>query len=168
MARMARPTPPGKQQGVAYLALLIAIACMGAALGVVGTIWHQAQQRAREEQLLFIGMEYRKAIRSYYYALPSANAYPRSLEVLLQDPRMANIKRHLRRPYRDPITDSPQWGLIQAPDGGIMGIYSLAPGQPIKTANFPRELGWSGGKKRYGEWQFIYLPESGKMGFGNR
>lgn len=168
MARTARPTPPGKQRGVAYLALLIAIACMGAALAGTGTIWHQAQQREREQELLFIGMEYRNAIRSYYYALPSANAYPPNLEVLLQDPRMPSLKRHLRRPYWDPITNSPRWGLIRAPDGGIMGVYSLAPGQPIKTANFPPELGWAGGKKRYGEWQFIYLPESGTMGFGGR
>lgn len=168
MAKMARPTRHGKQAGVAYLALLIFIACMGAALGVVGTIWHQAQLRAKEQELLFIGLEYRKAIRSYYYTLPSANAYPQTLDVLLLDSRVAGIKRHLRRPYRDPLTGNAQWGLVKAPDGGIMGIYSLAGGQPLKAANYPPELGWSGGKTSYAAWQFIFLPESGQMGFGTR
>jgi type II secretory pathway pseudopilin PulG len=165
---MARPTKPGKQPGVAYLAVLILIAGMGTALALAGTLWHQAQQRAKEQELLFVGSQYLLAIRSYYHSSPGDKGYPPNLDALLMDQRMVTIKRHLRRPYRDPLTNLVTWGVIKAPEGGIMGIYSLAPGQPIKRANFPPELGWAGGKSSYGDWQFTYLPPSGKLGFGQR
>lgn len=167
MAAMERPTAVGSQRGLAFLALLIVLAIMGATLAATGTFWHQVQQRVKEQELLFIGLQYRNAIRQYYTASPAGlKAYPRTLEALLRDERFAGTKRYLRKPYRDPLNNSDKWGLIAAPDGGIMGIYSLAPGQPIKEANFPVELGWlGGGRPTYAEWQFVFLPPSGQAGF---
>lgn len=159
MAKMARPTETGKQQaGMAYLALLIVIAAMGTALAATGTLWHEVQQREKERELLFVGMQYRRAIQQYYESSPGQKKYPLTLEVLLLDERTPGIRRYLRRPYRDPLTNTPEWGLLLAPQGGIIGVHSLAAGKPIKQENFPAELEWEGGKQRYVEWQFIYLP----------
>lgn len=166
MARTARRTAPGRrigERGVTYLALLIVVAAIGAALASTGTLWHDVQQREKERELLFVGMEYRDAIRQYYESSPGgAKKYPPSIEALLLDERVPSIRRHLRRPYRDPLTHSDQWGVLTSPQGGIMGVYSLAPGQPIKQANFPDELKWPGDTGSYADWQFMYLPEEGK------
>jgi type II secretory pathway pseudopilin PulG len=156
---MARPMPLGRRQrGVAFMALLVVIAVMGVALGATGTLWHQVQQRAKERELLFVGLQYRRAIQRYYETSPVVKAYPQTLAALLRDERVPGTTRHLRRPYRDPMTNSDDWGLVVAPGGGIMGVYSRAEGVPIRRANFPAELGWMGGGSSYADWQFMYTP----------
>lgn len=149
---------------MAYLALLIVIAAMGAALAATGSLWHEVQQRERERELLFVGMQFRRAIQQYYEASPGQKKYPPTLDVLLLDERMITIRRYLRRPYRDPLTNSKEWGLVLAPQGGIIGVHSLAEGTPIKQENFPAELEWQGGKQRYAEWQFTYVPPARQSG----
>lgn len=158
MAKTARLSEAGKRQrGVIFLALLIVIATMGAGLAAVGTLWHEARQRDKERELLFIGMQYRRAIQQYYES-PASGKYPQTLDALLLDERTPSIKRYLRRPYLDPLTNAKDWGLVTAPQGGIMGVYSLADGKPIKQANFPAVLEWEGGKSSYAEWKFVYVP----------
>ncbi len=165
MAKTARPTGAGRRQaGVALLAMLIVIAAMSAALGVTGSLWHEAQQREKEREMLFVGMQYRLAIKRYYESPASQNRYPLTLEVLLLDERTPAIRRHLRKPYRDPLNNSKEWGLLLAPQGGIIGVHSLVDGKPIKQENFPAELEWEGGKTRYVDWQFIYLPTVSQAG----
>lgn len=165
MAKMARPMGAGsRQRGVVLLGLLIVVAVMGLALGATATVWQQAQQREKERQLLFVGLQYRRAIQRYYEQSPGTKTYPATLAVLLRDERVPDIRRHLRRPYRDPLTNAEIWGLVQAPQGGIMGVYSLAPGQPIRRANFPAELGWEEGGASYAEWRFVYVPSAGAGG----
>ncbi len=155
---MARLTAAGSaQSGVAYLALLIVIAAIGAALGVTGSLWHEAQRREKERELLFVGLQYRRAIQQYYESPASQNRYPPTLEALLLDERTPAIRHYLRRPYRDPLTNLGNWGVVPAPQGGIMGVFSLAEGKPIKQANFPPELAWESGKSSYAEWQFVYV-----------
>lgn len=165
MAGMGRRTAAGRQpHGFIFLGLLIVIAAMGATLAATGTAWHQVQQRAKERELMFVGMQYRHAIQQYYERSPGIKAYPPTLDALLRDERQPSTKRYLRRPYRDPLTNSEQWGLVQAPAGGIMGVYSLAEGQPLMRANFPAELGWLGGTPSYAEWKFAYAPSAGTAG----
>lgn len=165
MVKMARLTEAGSyQSGVAYLALLIVIAAMGAALGVTGSLWHEVQQREKERELLFIGMQYRRAIQQYYESPSSQKRYPLSLEALLLDERTPAIRRYLRRPYRDPMTNSADWGIVPAPQGGIMGVFSLAEGKPIKNANFPSELAWVGAKSSYAEWKFVFVAVNPQIG----
>lgn len=155
---MAPHTAAGsRQRGILLLGLLIVIAALGAGMAAASTFWHEARRRALEAELLFIGQQYRNAIRQYYEA-PPGGAYPPSLEALLLDTRSPAVRRYLRRPYRDPLTNSEEWGLVAAPQGGIMGVYSLAPQRPIKQANFPAAFDWQPGMSSYAEWKFIYLP----------
>lgn len=162
MARTVRPTAAGRRPaGVIYLALLIVLATLGVGLAATGSFWQLARQRADEQELLFVGMQYRQAIQRYYETSPSGKKYPPTLEALLLDERMPSIRRYLRRPYRDPLSGTTDWGLVMAPQGGIMGVYSLAGGKPLKRGNFPPPLDWKEGLESYADWKFVYVPAQG-------
>jgi len=134
------PTGKRAQTGFTYLFVLMLIVLIGMGLAAAGTLWRTEAQRAREADLLFIGDQYRQAIRSYYELDPAQPRLPQSLDDLLEDNRRPDIVRHLRRAYRDPFTGEPL-ALIREPDTpdthGIVGVYSRAPGQPFKIAGFP-------------------------------
>lgn len=153
---MVSMTLRGRQRGVTYLALLLAIAMMGAILGAVGEVSRTVQQREREKELLFVGNEYRRAIGLYYQRTPGpAKQFPRSLEVLLLDDRYPGVQRYLRKLYRDPITDSSDWGLFKTPDGAIMGVYSRSEAAPIKVAGFVGRNAEFEGATQYSAWKFV-------------
>lgn len=159
MVSMASVTLLRRQRGVTYLALLLAIAMMGAILGAVGEVSRTVQLREREKELLFIGNEYRRAIGLYYQHTPgSAKQFPHSLEALLQDDRYPSVQRYLRKLYRDPVTDSSDWGLFKTPDGAIMGVYSRSEAAPIKVAGFAGLNAGFEGVTKYSEWIFAYTP----------
>lgn len=147
-----------RQFGFTYLGVLILVAIIGAASAATVSVGALMQRRAAEEELLAIGREFRSAFTSYYYAANGPVKYPRELTELLKDPRFPNTRRHLRRIYPDPLTGKEAWGTIPAPGGGIMGVYSLAEGAPIKTALFPAELPNLNGAKRYSDWTFSFEP----------
>lgn len=135
------PMPIGEQGqgGFTYLGLLIIIVFFS--MGLIGEsrLLASTEKADREEQLLFVGHQFRNAFKSYATTGPGAGVYPNSLEDLLSDPRSPEIKRHLRKIYIDPMTGNNQWGLIKAPEGGVMGVYSLSSKEPSKRANFPTE-----------------------------
>jgi len=152
------------QRGFTYIGVLILVAIMGVLLSLAGRVWHTEAVRAREAQLLFVGDQYREAIRRYAEATPSGAArYPRALSDLLLDARKPEVERYLRRLYRDPITGSGEWGLVKAPDGGIAGVYSLSDARPLKESNFPPADAAFEGSGKYSDWQFVYAPISGAV-----
>lgn len=125
-----------------------------------------ASRRDKERELMYVGRQFREAIRSYYeHNAGAGRRYPGNLEDLLQDPRSLAVKRHLRRIPRDPITGEATWGTVQAPTGGIMGIYSLSEEQPLKTANFEPPEATFEDKQHYSEWKFVFVPQSANNNF---
>lgn len=148
-----------QQGGFTYLAVLFLVAIMSAALAATGIVWHQAGQREKERELLFVGDQFRQAIRLYYERTPGGvKRYPPRLEDLLADPRQPGLQRYLRKIYRDPLTKESNWGIVRTADGGIMGVYSLSQETPLKTGNF-RQLDQAfENKSKYAEWQFIHNP----------
>lgn len=148
-----------RQSGLTYLALLLAVALSGVALAAAGTLWSFERQREKEVELLFVGEQFRQAIRRYYEASPGrVRQYPGSLDDLLQDNRFLGVERRLRQIYVDPMTGGRQWGLVKAPEGGVMGVHSLAEGRPVKTAGFALRDADLEGKSKYSEWRFVYRP----------
>ncbi len=145
------------QRGFTYLAILFILAMLGAGLALTGEVWSTAAQRDKEAELLYIGGEYRKAIGRYYLNR-GQRRYPRSLDDLLKDPREAGTVRHLRKRYADPITGTTEWGIVKAPDGGVMGIYSPSEQMPLKTANFRVEDKSFEGGGKYADWKFLFTP----------
>lgn len=146
-----------RQGGFTYIAVLIAVAVMGAGMAAFGEIASHAAQRDREAELLFAGQQYRNAIGTYYR---KEERYPATLNDLLEDRRYPTPVRHLRKLYPDPFTGSNGWGLIEAPEGGIMGVYSRSEKQPIKTGNFgPADENFDKAAT-HAEWKFFYKPPS--------
>jgi len=165
---MAAPMPTGSltpqgragsgQSGFTYLYVLMLIALIGMGLAAAGSLWHTDAQRARESELLYIGDQYRKAIRNFYELDPGQPRLPKTVDELLEDRRRPSIVRHLRRAYRDPITGE-EFALIRTPDTqGIAGVYSRSGARPIKTAGFlPEDESFSEAAK-YADWQFVFRP----------
>lgn len=153
---------PRSQHGYTYLAMLLAAAVLGVGLAATGIISSQSRQREREEELLFVGNQFRRAIALYYLRTPGAiRRYPRKLEDLLEDRRYANKPRYLRKIYLDPMTGKPDWGLINAPDGAIMGVHSLSKAVPIKSGAFAARDQAFQGAGDYSGWKFFYAPPTG-------
>jgi hypothetical protein len=138
--------------------VLFVVVLMGTGLAKAGVLWQTAQTREREEELLFIGHQFAKAIELYYLNTPGpVKRYPRELGDLVKDARQQGIKRYLRKVYRDPMTGKAEWGVVNAPDGGIAGVYSLSTAEPLKKANFNYVDRTLNDKARYSEWVFGYL-----------
>lgn len=148
-----------KSGGFTYLAVLFAVAMMGIALAATGVMWSTTQRREKEQELLFVGNEYRRAIASYYQRTPgTVKRFPQNFNDLLIDNRHVSIRRHLRRHYNDPMTNKPEWGIVRAPDGGIMGVYSLAADMPLKQSGFSVQDSAFEKADSYAKWRFAYDP----------
>ena len=135
--------------------LLLALAAIAALAGA--EVWATAVQREQEEQLLYVGEQYRRAIESYWRATPGrAKTLPSSLEVLLEDDRFPMPVRHLRRLYPDPFDPKAEWGLVRI-DSGIAGVYSTSPAIPLKRRGFPTRYAQFEDAKDYNQWRFVFL-----------
>ena len=157
-----------KEQGYIYIWTLFAVMLAGVMLAAAGLIWQTEAKREKELELLFIGDQFRRAIESYYNDSRVTGAvgetgisrYPASLEQLLKDERSLVVKRHLRRIYPDPMTNSYDWGLVRQQDGGITGVYSLSAGVPIKRANFPADYAAFEKAGNYQGWKFVHAAST--------
>jgi type II secretory pathway pseudopilin PulG len=155
-----------RARGFTYLAVLFIVAILLGGLALVGEVWETSARREKEAELLFVGNQYRRAIGLFYDSTPGGvKRYPRTLEDLVKDPRQPATQRHLRRLYPDPITGKNEWGLVKAPDGGILGVHSLSEEKPLKIGGFRvRDAGLEGAAK-YADWKFIHtLPAAAPAG----
>jgi type II secretory pathway pseudopilin PulG len=168
LTRGARAGERGVQKGFTYLALLIAVAVGGSVLAAVGELTSHAQEREKEAELLFAGHQYRQAIAAFYERSPGgAKVYPQKLEDLLEDKRYPMAQRYLRKLYADPVTGKAGWGLMEAPGGGIMGVYSLAELKPVKSGGFSREDETFADAASYADWKFFYTPPNAQNAQGD-
>jgi type II secretory pathway pseudopilin PulG len=148
-----------RQGGFTYIGLLFLVAMMGYAMTVTIEVWEQVRQRDREDELLYVGGQYRRALQRYFLA-GGGERYPRQLEDLLKDPRVPGTRRFLRQLYADPITGTNDWGLITAPGGLITGVYSKSEAEPIKKSQFRVADQAFEDKKKYSEWVFAPIARS--------
>jgi type II secretory pathway pseudopilin PulG len=158
----ARFSTTRRQGGFTFLVVLAIIAIMGIGLMAVNEVWATAKQREKEQELLFIGHQFREAIRQYSQNNPAGKQiqiYPKALEELLLDPRYPNVRRYLRKMYTDPMTGKDEWGVMKYPGGGIYGVYSLSEEEPIKRDNFDLEDGAFKDASRYSAWAFNYKSQ---------
>ncbi len=148
-----------REGGFTYFGLLAIILIMGVVLATAGEVWHLAQKREKEQELLFVGNQFRQAIKLYYEHTPSlAQRYPARLEDLLGDPRYPSMQRYLRKIYADPINGSTKWGLVKGPGGEILGVHSLSQQVPVKKGNFSSVDKNFENKTKYADWVFMYAP----------
>ena len=105
--------------GYAMVALLVGISIMSIALSVALPTWSAMAKREREEELIFRGQQYARAIMLYQRQY--ANAFPPNFDMLVQ-------QRFLRKKYKDPMTKDGEFqpvvagqtlpGQVQGPIGG--------------------------------------------------
>ena len=75
-------------------ALLVAMAVMAVLMSVALPVWRHEAQREKEEELVFRGQQYIRAIRLFQQR---TQTLPTSVDMLVQG-------RYLRKKYKDPIT----------------------------------------------------------------
>lgn len=155
-----RATGRRPQQGFTYLGLLLAVTLLGAGLAAAGSVWSVHAQREREADLLFVGDQFRQAITAFYNDVPlgQRHRFPSRLDELLLDKRWPTTHRHLRRVYVDPMTGTTDWGLVRAPDGGILGVYSQSTAAPLKRQDFGRHYTAFEDASSLQDWRFVYRP----------
>lgn len=159
MGSNAHAAPPARQDGLTYIALLVAIVVMGLVQATLAEAWHTDAQREKEQELLFAGNQMRAALNLYYVRSPAGSGrQPARLEDLLQDARTPATERYLRRIYRDPISGEPEWGIIRGAGGEIHGVHSLSTARPLKQGGFDMANRHFAGAQKYSEWVFMASP----------
>jgi len=179
------PAPPRRgQAGYTLVMLMVLVTVLNVLVAAALPAWTAMQQRDKEEELIFRGLQYAEAIRVFQSRF---GRLPVRLEELIEvEPRS------IRQLWKDPLTGKNDWGLIFASAGGgapqpgspnpsgedltggsglrpssgggetvtqgpIVGVFSRAKGDSIKTFN---------GKDTYSEWQFTVELISQKLGGG--
>ena len=177
------------QNGYAMAALLVGMAVMAIMLSVAMPTWNQLIRREKEEELVFRGNQYARAIN--FYQRKFANASPANFDILVE-------QHMLRKKYKDPmspdkdgafqplyINNSAQSGRLGSAGqagSGATGQQGAA-GQPgsvgtalgttptggimgVTSKNKGESLRAYNGKTHYNEWQFIALQTSIQGGSG--
>ena len=141
------------------VALLVGLAIMSVALSVALPTWSTLAKREREEELIFRGQQYARAVTLFQRRY--ANAFPPSFDVLVE-------QKFLRKKYKDPMTEDGEFQPVlvgqtlpgQAPAGqqgngaaqpGRAGAPGARAGQqgrgglPGQTVSTPFQTGRVGG-----------------------
>jgi type II secretory pathway pseudopilin PulG len=159
-----------RARGFTYLAVMFIVGVLGLTASMANALWSTLAQRDNERELAFAGRQFQHAIERYRQRSATAEPrYPRRLEDLLRDDRSPlQPVRHLRRIYLDPMTGLPEWGLIRAPDGGIVGVHSMSERRPMAgtllAASFQRDEMGGGDAASYREWRFMVPSASPSAG----
>jgi type II secretory pathway pseudopilin PulG len=161
---------PNASRGFAMAGLLVAMSVMAILMSVALPTWSRMVQREKEEELIFRGNQYARAINLYQRKF--ANASPATLDVLIE-------QHFLRKKYKDPLapTKDGEFQLLYLnnqgtssrgvgagtpgsavgstlgtkPSGGIVGVASKNTGTSIRVFK---------GKTKYNEWQFVGVEQT--------
>lgn len=116
---------PRRESGFVYLWALFSVVLAGVVMAGVGQVWQVKAQREKEAELLHVGEQFRKAIMSYYNT--GTKQFPETLEELIEDKRAAATKRHLRKIYIDPVTNTTEWGIVEESPPGTNAASGNSP-----------------------------------------
>jgi type II secretory pathway pseudopilin PulG len=159
------------QRGYAMAALLVSMSVMAVLMGAALPVWSHATQREREEELIWRGEQYRRAIMLFQRKY--ANTFPPTVDILVE-------QKFLRKKYKDPVTDD-EFQLIPV-GGGQPGVPGFggntaggsqpgltqpgagAPpgGNPSAGFGAPGNAGGAGGAGAFGQ-----QPATQPSGFGS-
>jgi type II secretory pathway pseudopilin PulG len=173
------------ERGYAMAALLVSLAVIGVIIGMAMPVWRTVVQREREEELIFRGRQYARAIQLFQRKY--ANAYPPNVDVLVE-------QRFLRKKYKDPVNKDGEFEILYqatlaqraAAQGGRGGASLSSPGGVgqrgatsgsstgstsgtqvagpqggvvgVVSKNKSKSIRVYDGRSVYSEWQFIWVP----------
>ena len=150
-----RNAQPAGSPGYTFPFMLIIVAAMAFAAMRLDVAQSYRLKRDKEAELLFRGLAYKRAIKSFH----SKNSrYPRQLKELADD-RDSSKPRFMRQLYKDPVTGG-EFKLILGSEGAIMGVVSASRDVPLKKVDFDKELEDFGNAKTYANWKFETKPGS--------
>jgi type II secretory pathway pseudopilin PulG len=164
--------------------LVVAIGMMMIMLTVAMPVWHQAMQREKEEELIFRGLQYARAVGLFQRKF--AGGYPPSVDILVQ-------QKFLRKKYKDPMVEDGEFQLIpagamQAGQAGVslstttQGSGGTGTGLRTSQSGFAGQTVVAGGligvvsksketsiklylgRNHYNEWLFLYSAQAGRRG----
>ena len=160
-------------RGYAMAGLLVAMSVMAILLSAALPTWSLMIRREKEEELIFRGNQYARAINQYQRKF--ANASPATIDLLIE-------QRLLRKKFKDPMSPNedgefqllylnnegtssrgsapggaPGNSFGTKPTGGIVGVTSKNTGRSIRIYK---------DKTRYNEWQFVGLEQTTQPGPG--
>jgi type II secretory pathway pseudopilin PulG len=167
-------------------ALLVTLAVMSVILAMAMPVWRTVVQREKEEELVFRGRQYARAIALCQRKF--AASYPASIDLLVE-------QKFLRRKYKDPMTKEGEFEIVYqgtlaqrqaalagpgatspgpqnmargpaagsglTTSGSALGSQAVGPrGGVIGVASKSKEksIRVLDGKSVYNEWQFVFVP----------
>jgi len=173
-------------RGYAMAALLVGMSVMAVLMSALLPVWSHMATREKEEELIFRGKQYARAIGLFQRKY--ANTAPPTIDLLVE-------QRFLRKKYKDPITNDDfqpiyaNQAAIQPPGGGPA---SARPGQSVSgstPAPQPLQSGFGStgvgpqggvigvtskskadsiklynGRSKYNEWAFVYVQTAQRPG----
>ena len=173
-------------RGYAMAALLVGMSVMAVLMSALLPVWSHMAQREKEEELIFRGRQYARAIGLFQRKF--ANTAPPTIDVLVE-------QRFLRKKYKDPITNDefqPIYAnqvMTQAPGGGPtaqrpgQSATLSTPAQQTQQAGFgstgagamggvmgvtskskDQSIKIYNGRTRYNEWAFVYIQTAQRPG----
>jgi type II secretory pathway pseudopilin PulG len=150
------------QNGFTFLAALMVVVIMGIMLCLTAQPWKTIMKREREQELLFRGLQYKRAIAAWNTRHTTSGATPKviplnKLEDLLLDPSSLQKTKYLRQLYKDPMTGK-DFTIIRDKGGkGIIGVASTSNDVPIKVS-FSEYSGLDSfnQKQKYSDWRFVF------------
>ena len=158
----------GEQEGYTLVALVVAVTVLTILFAAIAPAWEQALKRSQEEELIFRGLQYAEAIRVFQRRF---GRYPLRLEELLEVQ-----PRSIRRLWRDPMTESGEWGVVYASLGAGLGGHppgqdrppGSVPGGPVdgEQGGQPNQQGQPGqpgqpGQRAPGTWPIVGVYSTG-------
>ena len=146
------------QAGFAYLAVLFLVAAVSISLAVTSQQIDLQLKREKEQDWLFAGLQYQRAITAYYQQAPDGlSILPKSLDDLTQDKRFVKPKHHLRKAYTDPVNANKSWQLLFNENKQIMGVVSESNQALLTIYPVSRALGLEDAAiNTYAEVKFMY------------
>jgi type II secretory pathway pseudopilin PulG len=91
------------EAGFTLAGVLIALAFLLIFMTAAATQWSFIKKRAKEEELIFRGTQYARALKFYYIKFKT---FPNTLQELLDE-------KCIRQLYKDPMTEDGEWTLIR-------------------------------------------------------
>jgi type II secretory pathway pseudopilin PulG len=174
-----------RADGYAMAALLVMLGVMAILMTVAMPAWRQMVQREKEEELIFRGQQYVRAIGLFQRKY--AASFPPNVDTLLN-------QHFLRKKYKDPMTADGEFQIlyqmsaVQPGQTGRGGPGQAVPGRggftpSLQTPQQPSQSGGAfgtigprggmigvvskstdtsiklyNGRNHYNEWQFIFAP----------
>ncbi len=145
---------PAGSPGYTFPMMLVIVSAMAFGASRLELAASYRLKRDKEEELLFRGRAYMKAIQAFY---AKNRRYPQRLDELARDGQSAK-RRFIRQLYKDPMTRG-DFKLIRSSGGAITGVASSSMDAPFRKADFEKELEVFDKAKTYADWHFTAQPE---------